>query len=162
MDGRERKGDQMGSYNRVILCGNLGRDAEVKFTPGGQAVGTFSVATTETWNDKQGQRQERTEWSRIVVWGKTAETLEPYLKKGKCVLVEGKLQTRKWEDKNGVERYTTEIKSDRIVLLGGGGDRSGGTGSGGGRSRARADDDVETPGPVGGGFDDDEPFSGQF
>lgn len=150
----------MGSLNKVMVIGNLGRDAEVKFTNNGQAVASFSVATTEVWNDKQGQRQEKTEWHRMVLWGKQAESLQPYLVKGKQVYVEGKLQTREWTDKNEVKRYTTEIKVDRVQLLGGG-DRSGGTGSGGGRSRARADDDVETPGPVGGGFDD-EPFDGQF
>jgi single-strand DNA-binding protein len=110
----------MGSFNRVILIGNLGRDAELKYTPGGAAVTTFSVATTEAWKDKgTGAKQERTEWSRVVLWGKAAEAITEYLKKGKQVAVEGKLQTREYE-KDGAKRWTTEIKADRVVLLGGG------------------------------------------
>ena len=123
----------MGSVNRVILVGNLGRDAELRYTPGGAAVATLSLATTEVFKDKEGQRKEQTEWHRVVVWGKTAESLNEYLTKGKQIYVEGRLQTRKWEEK-GVEpgdkpitRYSTEVKADRIVLLGGGsGQRSGG------------------------------------
>src|SRR3954447_26417866 len=118
----------MGSVNKVILVGNLGRDAEVRFTPGGQSVATLNLATTEQWNDKEGQRQEKTEWHRIVLWGKQAESLQQYLVKGKQIYVEGRLQTRQWDDKEGVKRYTTEIKADRITLLGsggGGGARSG-------------------------------------
>jgi single-strand DNA-binding protein len=121
----------MGSVNKVILVGNLGRDAEVRFTPGGQPVATLNLATTEQWNDKEGQRQEKTEWHRIVLWGKQAESLQQYLVKGKQIYVEGRLQTRQWDDKEGVKRYTTEIKADRITLLGsagGGGGRSGGGG----------------------------------
>ena len=113
----------MGSVNKVILVGNLGRDAELRYTPGGAAVSKFSVATTEVWNDKSGQRQERTEWHNIDLWGKQAESLSGYLVKGKQVYVEGRLQTRQWDDKDGNKRYTTEIRSDRIVLLGGGGGR---------------------------------------
>src|SRR5215216_5172470 len=120
----------MGSVNKVILVGNLGRDAEVRFTPGGQPVATLNLATTEQWNDKEGQRQEKTEWHRIVLWGKQAESLQQYLVKGKQIYVEGRLQTRQWDDKEGVNRYTTEIKADRITLLGGGG--GGGRGGGGG------------------------------
>jgi single-strand DNA-binding protein len=116
----------MGSVNKVILVGNLGRDAEMRFTPGGQAVATLNLATTEQWNDKEGQRQEKTEWHRIVLWGRQAESLSQYLVKGKQIYVEGRLQTRQWDDKDGNKRYTTEIKADRITLLGGGG--------GGGRS----------------------------
>lgn len=108
------------SFNRVTLVGNLGRDQELRYTSGGTAVGTLNLATTEKWTDKQGQKQERTEWSRIVVWGKQAETLDEFLKKGKQILVEGRLQTRQWDDNDGNKRYTTEIKADRIVLLGGG------------------------------------------
>ena len=114
----------MGSLNKVILVGNLGRDAEMRYTSSGTAVSTLNLATTETWKDKDdGSKQEKTEWHRIIVWGKTAEVLSPYLMKGKQILVEGKLQTRKWDDKDGVTRYTTEIKSDRVTLLGGGGQR---------------------------------------
>ena len=118
----------MGSVNKVILVGNLGRDAELRYTPGGAAVATLNMATTEVWNDKSGQRQEKTEWHRVVLWGKTAESLSEYLTKGKQVYVEGKLQTRQWDDKDGNKRYTTEIKGDRIVLLGGGGGARGGSG----------------------------------
>ena len=129
----------MGSVNKVILVGNLGRDAELRFTAGGTAVSTLNLATTEVWNDKQGQKQEKTEWHRIVLWGKQAESLQEYLVKGKQIYVEGRLQTRQWDDKDGNKRYTTEIKADRITLLGGGGggrsgatDRSGGAAYGGG------------------------------
>ena len=118
----------MGSVNKVILVGNLGRDAELRYTPGGAAVATLNMATTEVWNDKQGQRQEKTEWHRIILWGKQAESLQEYLTKGKQIYVEGRLQTRQWDDKDGNKRYTTEVKADRITLLGGG----GGGGRGGG------------------------------
>ncbi len=147
----------MGSVNKVILVGNLGRDAELRYTPGGAAVATLNLATTEVWNDKQGQRQEKTEWHRIVVWGKQAETLQEYLVKGKQIYVEGRLQTRQWDDKDGNKRYTTEIKADRITLLGGGG--------GGGRGGASVDRGAASQ-PAGGGeeppmdpiTDDDIPF----
>ena len=113
----------MGSVNKVILVGNLGRDAEVKVTASGQSVASFSIATTETWT-KDGEKKEKTEWHRIVLWGRQAETLQPYLTKGKQIYVEGRLETRQWE-KDGQKHYTTEVKADRIVLLGGGrgGDR---------------------------------------
>jgi single-strand DNA-binding protein len=107
--------------NRVTLIGNLGRDAEMRYTPSGAAVATLNLATTETWKDKAGAKQERTEWHRVVVWGKTAEATAEYLTKGKQVYVEGRLQTRKWDDKEGVTRYTTEIRCDHLVLLGGAG-----------------------------------------
>jgi single-strand DNA-binding protein len=115
----------MGSVNKVILVGNLGRDAELRYTPAGAAVATINMATTEVWNDKAGQRQEKTEWHRVVLWGKTAETLAEYLTKGRQIYIEGRLQTRQWDDKDGNKRYTTEIRSDRVVLLGG---RDGGRG----------------------------------
>ncbi len=122
----------MGSVNKVILVGNLGRDAELRYTPGGAPVATLNLATTEVWNDKaSGQEQEKTEWHRIVLWGKSAEALSEYLTKGKQIYVEGRLQTRKWQDKDGNDKYSTEIRSDKIVLLGGGG------GGGGGRSAQR-------------------------
>ena len=113
----------MGSVNKVMLVGNLGRDAELRSTPGGHSVSSFSIATTETWKDKAGQKQEATEWHRIVLWGKTADALQPYLTKGKQIYVEGKLQTRQYE-KDGQKHYSTEIKADNIVLLGGGGGKS--------------------------------------
>jgi single-strand DNA-binding protein len=111
----------MGSVNKVILVGNLGRDAELRYTPGGAPVATINMATTEVWNDKSGQKQEKTEWHRVILWGKTAESLSEYLTKGKQIYVEGRLQTRKWQDKDGNDKYTTEIRGDRVVLLGGGG-----------------------------------------
>jgi len=116
----------MGSVNKVILVGNLGRDAELRYTPGGSAVATLSLATTEVWNDKAGQRQEKTEWHRVMLWGKTAESLADYLTKGKQIYVEGKLQTKQWDDKDGTKRYTTEVRADRVVLLGAKSDRDRG------------------------------------
>ena len=119
----------MGSVNKVLLVGNLGRDAEVKVTASGQSVASFSIATTETWT-KDGEKKEKTEWHRIVLWGRQADTLQPYLTKGKQIYVEGRLETRNWE-KDGQKHYTTEVKADRIVLLGSAG---GGRGAGGDRS----------------------------
>jgi single-strand DNA-binding protein len=146
----------MGSVNKVILVGNLGRDAELRYTPGGAPVATLNMATTEVWNDKGGQRQEKTEWHRVVLWGKTAESLSEYLTKGKQIYVEGRLQTRKWEDKDGKERYTTEVRGDRVVLL------SGGGGGGGVRQPARAGAAVGPDEPMGEPAseltDDDIPF----
>jgi len=148
----------MGSVNKVILVGNLGRDAELRYTPGGAAVSTLNLATTEVWNDKGGQRQEKTEWHRIVLWGKQAESLQEYLTKGKQIYVEGRLQTRQWDDKDGNKKYTTEIKADRITLLGGGGGR-------GGAGMDRGDRGLASPSPGGGDeppmepiTDDDIPF----
>ena len=122
----------MGTVNKVIIVGNMGRDAEIRYTPGGAAVATLSLATTDVWNDKAGQRQEKTEWHRVVLWGKQAETLAEYLTKGRQIYVEGRLQTRQWDDKDGNKRYTTEIRSDRVVLLGGRGEGGGASGGGGG------------------------------
>ncbi len=148
----------MGSVNKVILVGNLGRDAELRYTPGGAAVATLNLATTEVWNDKGGQRQEKTEWHRIVLWGKQAESLQEYQTKGKQIYVEGRLQTRQWDDKDGNKRYTTEIKADRITLLGGGG--GGGRGAamdrgGAAMSHAGAGSDEPPMEPI---TDDDIPF----
>ena len=149
----------MGSVNKVILVGNLGRDAELRFTPGGAAVATLNMATTEVWNDKAGQKQEKTEWHRVILWGKSAESLSEYLTKGKQIYVEGRLQTRQWDDKDGNKRYTTEIRSDRIVLLGGGSGAGGRTG--GGMSRSGGDEMGQSGGapevsaPL---TDDDIPF----
>lgn len=103
--------------NKVILCGNLGGDAELRFTQGGQPVSSMSVCTTEKWNDQQGKKQERSEWHSCVWWGKGAEALNKYLTKGKKVLVEGKIQTRSWEDKDGTKRYKTEINITNVELL---------------------------------------------
>jgi single-strand DNA-binding protein len=146
----------MGSVNKVILVGNLGKDAELRSTPSGASVSTFSMATTEVWNDKQGQKQEKTEWHRIVVWGKQAESLQEYLVKGKQIYVEGRLQTRQWDDKDGNKRYTTEIKADRITLLGGGGG-GGRSAGGGGMERSGGGGGMDEP-PVEPITDDDIPF----
>ena len=113
----------MASVNKVILVGNLGRDPEVRYMPSGDALASFSIATTDTWRDKSGQRQERTEWHRISMFGKQAEVAGQYLKKGSSVYIEGRLQTRKWTDKEGQERQTTEVVADRMQMLGG---RAGG------------------------------------
>lgn len=109
------------SVNKVILIGRLGADVELKYTPSGTAVANFSLATTESWNDKSGQKQERTEWHRIVVWGKLAELCNQYLSKGRQAFVEGALQTRAWEGKDGNKRYTTEINARTVQFLGGAG-----------------------------------------
>jgi single-strand DNA-binding protein len=154
----------MGSVNKVILVGNLGRDAELKFTPSGFPISSFSLATTDRRKDKDNNWQEKTEWHRIKLLGKQAESLQDYLKKGKQIYVEGRLETRSWDDKDGQKKYMTEIIADRIQLLGGRGD-----GSGGGRGgSSRGGDDLEhyeeTGGSAGGGSgpsdltDDDIPF----
>jgi single-strand DNA-binding protein len=114
----------MASVNKVILVGNLGRDPEVRYMPSGDAVANITIATTETWKDKAGEKQEQTEWHRVAMFGKTAEIAGEYLKKGSQVYIEGRLQTRKWTDKEGQERYTTEIRADRMQMLG---SRSGGS-----------------------------------
>ncbi len=111
-----------GGVNKVILIGNLGADPELRYTPSGQPVANFRIATSESWVDKQGQKQERTEWHRIVAWGKLAELCGEYLAKGRQVFVEGKLQTRQWEDRDGNKRYTTEVQAKEITFLGGRGE----------------------------------------
>ncbi len=120
----------MASVNKVILIGNLGRDPETRYMPDGAAITNISVATTDVWKDKNGEKQEKTEWHRVAFFGKLAEIAGEYLKKGSQVYVEGRLQTRKWQDKEGVDKYTTEIVADRMQMLGsrqgmGGGDRDG-------------------------------------
>lgn len=109
----------MASVNKVILIGNLGSDPEVRFTPSGAAVANFNIATNESWKDKNGQDQERTEWHKIVVWGKQAENCGEYLSKGRPVYIEGRLQTREWNDKDGNKRYTTEVVANTVQFLGG-------------------------------------------
>jgi single-strand DNA-binding protein len=116
-----------GGINKAIIIGNLGSDPEVRYTQGGQAVASFNVATSETFNDKAGERQERTEWHKIVVWGKLAELCGEYLKKGRQAYIEGRLQTRQWDDKDGNKRYTTEIVAQTVQFLGG---RAEGAGDG--------------------------------
>ncbi|HCF57369.1 MAG TPA: single-stranded DNA-binding protein [Myxococcales bacterium] len=110
----------MASVNKAIIVGNLGKDPEVRYTQSGQSVATFTVATNDRWTDKNtGQPQERTEWHRIVVWGKQAENCGQYLKKGRLVYIEGRIQTREWTDKEGQKRYTTEIVANQVQFLGG-------------------------------------------
>jgi single-strand DNA-binding protein len=106
------------SVNKVLLIGRLGNNPEIRYTNTGTAVANFNLATSENWNDKNGQRQERTEWHRVVVWGKLAELCEKYLSKGRQCFVEGRLQTRSWDDKDGNKRYTTEIVASTIQFLG--------------------------------------------
>ena len=108
----------MASINKVILVGNLGRDPELRYTPSGMAVANLNIATNEVWTDKSGEKKERTEWHRVVVWGKQAEVLNSYLTKGRQVYVEGSLQTRSWDDKSGTKRYTTEVRANRVLMLG--------------------------------------------
>lgn len=150
----------MASLNKVMILGNLGQDPELRNTSSGKAVGTLRVATTDTWTDASGQRQERTEWHTIVVWGRDAENSKKYLSKGRSVFVEGRLQTRKWQDKEGKDRYTTEIVADRVQFVGGGGGAGGERGGGGGGGTGRTtggsyrDDDMGPP-PIDG---DDIPF----
>jgi len=122
----------MASVNKVILIGNLGQDPEVRFTQSGSAVANLRLATTDQYTDRDGQRQERTEWHRVVAFGKTAELCKEYLSKGRQIYVEGSLQTRSWEDKSGQKRYTTEVVASAIKFLGGGGGGGGG-GAGGER-----------------------------
>jgi single-strand DNA-binding protein len=110
------------SVNRVILVGRLGRDPETRYTGGGQAVANFSVATDETYKDKAGDRQKRTEWHKIVVWGKQAEIAQQYLKKGSLIFIEGRIQSREWQDKEGQKRTSFEIVANNFRMLGGRGD----------------------------------------
>ncbi len=109
----------MASLNKVQLIGHLGANPETRFFPDGDAVTNISLATTETWKDKNGEKQERTEWHRVVFFGKLAEVAGEHLKKGALVYVEGRLRTRKWQDKDGQDRYTTEVAADRLQMLGG-------------------------------------------
>ena len=143
------------SVNKVILIGNLGRDVELRHTPGGATVAKFSIATNERWKDKAGQQQEHTEWHNIVVWGKLAEFCGTYLTKGRQIYVEGTLRTRTYDDEKGNRRYFTEVRADTIQLLG---PKPGGAGGGGGGAEAGP------AGPAGGGqefppdHDDEIPF----
>ncbi len=109
---------QKGSVNKVVLVGHLGADPESRFTPSGVAVTTFNMATNESWKNKDGEYEDRTEWHRIVLFGKAAETASEYMKKGQLTYVEGRIRTRSWEDKDGMTRYTTEVLGDRFTMLG--------------------------------------------
>jgi single-strand DNA-binding protein len=153
----------MASINKVIIIGNLGRDPETRYLPDGGAVTNISVATTEVWKDKSGEKQERTEWHRIAFFGRLAEIAGEYLKKGSPVYVEGSLRTRKWQDKEGKDRYTTEIIASEMKMLG---QRSGGSEPMEAREREPAQATAgggggKPQGKKGGGFDemdDDIPF----
>jgi single-strand DNA-binding protein len=165
----------MASVNKVILLGNLGRDPETRYTTGGDAVTNLNIATSEQWKDKSGEKQERTEWHRVVLFGRQAEIAGEYLKKGRSVYIEGRLQTRKYTDKDGVEKYSTEIVADRMQLIGGAREGGGGDdempgGGGGARPPSRSGSGGGAGGqrPAAGGgsggkkpgedFDDDIPF----
>ena len=119
--------------NKVIVVGNLGNDPEVRYMPNGNAVANISIATSESWKDQQGQQQERTEWHRVTMYRRLAEIAGEYLKKGSQVFIEGKLQTRKWQDQQGNDRYTTEIIADNMQMMGGRNDGGGGQGGQGGQ-----------------------------
>jgi len=138
------------SLNKVSLIGNLGRDPELRFTQGGRAVANFSMATTDSWQDKEGNNQERTEWHKIVVFGKLAEICNQYLSKGRQIYIEGRLQTRDYEDRDGNKRYVTEVVANEMIMLGGRGDS-------GGRSETSNNYSKEPP-PDDHGKDDEIPF----
>jgi single-strand DNA-binding protein len=156
----------MASVNKAILIGNLGNDPDMRYLPSGDAVANLSIATTEKYKDKNGEMQEATEWHRVSFFGKTAEICGQYLKKGSSVYVEGSIRTRKWQDKEGKDRYTTEIRGDRMQMLGG----RGGAGMSGGtadmdsppRSASRPAQDAPAKAEAGGSgfddFEDDIPF----
>ncbi len=172
----------MAGVNKVIIMGHLGKDVEMRYQPSGGAIANFSIATSETFKDKDGNKQEKTEWHRIVLFGRTAEVAGEYLRKGSMAYVEGRLQTRKWTDKEGQERYTTEIVGDRLQLVGGrndGGNRSDDHGqderqssrpagnaprSGGGNNNGHASNSTSRGGggghngPIEDPFDDEIPF----
>lgn len=170
----------MRSLNKVMLIGNLGADPEIRRTGQGQAVATLRIATNEVWFDKDRNKQERTEWHRVILWARLAELAEQYMRKGGSIYVEGRLQTRQWQDQQGQTRYTTEIVGQSVLLLGGrrggeagmddtgaaagrggyGGGYGGGSGGGGGRPAPAPDEftDYGEPGPIGGEEDSDLPF----
>jgi len=147
--------------NKAILIGNLGKDPEIRTTTSGQRVANFTLATNRSWTGQDGQRQEKTEWHSIVVWGKLADICEKYLQKGKQVYIEGRIETRNWQDKEGQTKYKTEIICENLTLLGRpGGERNGGDGGGGYESSrssggAPRDENFE---PAGTAPDDDLPF----
>ena len=162
----------MASVNKVILIGNLGRDPEIRYMPSGDALATLNLATTDTWKDKGGEKQERTEWHRVSMFGRLAEIAGEYLKKGSQVYIEGRIQTRKYTDKDGVEKYSTEIVANEMKMLGGrsGAGMSGGTADMDSAPAPRASSRPAAPGgqssaparaPAGSSFDDledDIPF----
>ena len=143
----------MASLNKVMLIGNLGRDPETRYTSTGSPVTTLNIATTEKWTGKDGNKEEKTEWHRIVTFGKQAEICNEYLSKGRQIYVEGRLQTRSWEDKDGNKRYTTEIVAQQVLMLGRRDDYTGGS------DRQASSGQDSYPDQMGGGADmDDVPF----
>ncbi len=144
----------MASVNKAILIGNLGKDPDVRYSPDGSAITNITLATTESWKDKSGEKQEKTEWHRVAFFGKLAEIAGEYLKKGSQVYVEGRIQTRKWQDKDGQDRYTTEIVADKMQMLGSRGNSFE-------VSDSQTESRPSKPAPKTGGFDDmddDIPF----
>lgn len=139
----------MAGINKVILIGNLGKDPELRYTPSGTAVASFSLATSEKWKDREGNMQDKTEWHNIVVWGRQAEIAKEYLAKGRQVYIEGRIQTRSWDDKDGNKRYTTEIIAQRLNFLG--------TRDQGGAAAPDMPPEAPPPGDLG-AEDDDLPF----
>jgi len=145
--------------NKVILVGNLGKDPEVRYMPNGNAIANITLATTESWKDKQsGEQQEKTEWHRIVMFRRLGEIAGEYLKKGSQVYIEGKLQTRKWQDNSGNDRYTTEIVASDMQMLGGRGGGSAGFSSDSAPAQSAPAQSAPAPAAAGGDFDDDIPF----
>ena len=142
----------MSGVNKVILVGNLGANPEMRFTQGGQAVANLRIATSERWTDRNGQKQETTEWHRVVVFGKQAEIVGQYLTKGRQVYIEGRLQTRQWQDQQGQKRYTTEVVAQRVQMWGGRGERPPE------EMGAAVPAEESAPADFGGGPDDDIPF----
>ena len=132
------------SVNKVILVGRLGRDPETRYTGGGQAVANFSVATDESYKDKNGERQKRTEWHKIVVWGKQAEIAQQYLKKGSLIFIEGRIQSREWQDKEGQKRTSFEIVATNFRMLGGRSEGAAAASSGGAGARSGGGDEFES------------------
>ncbi|MEQ1487840.1 MAG: single-stranded DNA-binding protein [Methylotenera sp.] len=135
----------MASVNKCIFIGNLGRDPEMRYMPSGDAIANFSIACTENFKSKSGEKQERTEWVRVAIFGKLAEVAGEYLKKGSSVYIEGRMQTRKWQNKEGVDQYTTEIVADRMQMLGG---RSSGGSYDGGMDQSAGGDDNYNQAPA--------------
>ena len=147
------------SVNKVILVGRLGRDPETRYTGGGQAVANFSIATDETYKDRNGERQKRTEWHKIVVWGKQAEIAQQYLKKGSLLFLEGRIQSREWQDKEGQKRTSFEIVANNFRMLGGRSDGAA-SGAGGGSQRTAGDDFEGHAAPADDAFGGSAPSSG--
>jgi single-strand DNA-binding protein len=144
----------MSGVNKVILIGNLGANPELRYTQGQQAVANLRIATTEKWTDKSGQKQEATEWHRVVVWGKQAEICGQYLTKGRQVYIEGSIRTRQWQDQQGQKRFTTEVVARNVQMLGGRGERP----AGGDAEATIPPDEATIRDDFGGGPDDDIPF----